>query len=138
MEKLYINNTLASSMGIRMGEGFIDSIEAPVELKSYISNASRLLDGVQVVTLEPRKASRSLTLTFVVTGDTPEHYREHKRWLLEQFYKMKVDIKAPFLDGSPTFHLLYTGKSVTYAESRSHCSGTIAAGFDEPDPSNRV
>ena len=43
----------------------------------------------------------------------------------------------PDLNSSEVYHLIYTGKSVTYAQSLDRTFGKISAKFNEPNPANR-
>lgn len=57
-----------------MGDGFIESLYAPLPMKDVIENKSRLQDGKRVI-IENRKVDeRDLTLTFTLKGDSPSDY----------------------------------------------------------------
>ena len=54
----------------------------------------------------------------------------------DELYKGVVDIQIP-ANSSEVYHLIYTGKSVTYAQSLDRTFGKISAKFNEPNPANR-
>ena len=50
--ELLINGKDAwTTWGVCMGEGFLDSIDAPAPMKDYIENESRLEHGKRVITM---------------------------------------------------------------------------------------
>ena len=54
--------------GIRMGDGFLDTLLAPQEMKDFITNESRLNHG-RVITLKDERFNfREITLTFVLAS----------------------------------------------------------------------
>ncbi|MBQ0073610.1 MAG: hypothetical protein KBT34_05410 [Prevotella sp.] len=136
-ESLYINEIPAWSRGIAMGDNFLTTLERPLEMKEFIRNESRLEDGARFIPVNPRVKYRSLTLTFYIHGTTPAKYAENKKWLEEQLYKGLVDIKTNTYTGSTTYHLLYTGKSITYDIGGRFTDGKMTVGFDEPNPRKR-
>lgn len=72
---LYINGNDAWGMyRVAMGEGFIQTLLTPAGNKDFIENESRLENGKRVVFNNPKVASRDLTLTFNIHGDTQEEY----------------------------------------------------------------
>lgn len=123
--------------GVRMGEGFIDAISAPPQMKAYIENRSRLEHGKRVIVdKEPKQEDRSLTLQFTIQGDSPSDFFSKRNAFFEELRKVKIDIKVPKL-GEEVYHLLYTGKSTTYGQSISRTFAKVASKFDEPNPANR-
>ena len=137
MENMYINGNLAYEHGIRMGDNFLTVLRQPSEIKEHVTNESRLEDGERVIVKNVRRKSRTLTLTFVIYGDTTEEYEENRQWLYGELYKGMVDIKIEDISNE-VYHLVYTGKSVNFAEDIAHTIGKLSVGFQEPNPSNRV
>lgn len=134
-EALYINDIQASTKGVWMGDGFLNTLEQPVTLKDYVSNESRLLDGKQVIVKNKRIASRSLTLTFNIHGENAQQYNQNKQWLFEQLTCGYVKLKVKNAFGEEKYyHLIYNGKSVSYGELYTHMDGKQTCGFDEPNP----
>lgn len=136
--ELIINGKDAyTTWGVRMGEGFVDSICAPVPLKPLIENKSRLEDGKRVLSHLIRQDERELTLSFTICGSTKEEYSRRQNSFYEELYKGVVNVKVPQL-GSDTFRLVYIGKSSTYGRSVSGNFGRVSVKFQEPNPKNRA
>ena len=130
MAELIINGREAlKEWGVRMGDNFLDVLGAPVPLKEFIENKSRLEHGKQVLMDNPKLDERELTLVFTVEAKKTAFY--------EELYKGKIDIQIPE-NNSDIYHLLYLGKSVSYAQSLDRTFGKISAKFCEYNPSNRV
>ena len=52
--QLYINEKDAwTTWGVRMDDGFLDAIDAPLPMKDYIENESRLEHGKHMITTKP-------------------------------------------------------------------------------------
>ena len=68
MAELLINGQDAATLGIRMGIGFIDALDSPLEIKERIVSESRLEDGAHIVPTPVRFKSRSLSLEFILMG----------------------------------------------------------------------
>lgn len=123
--------------GVRMGEGFRDELYAPLALKDYVTNESRLEHGKRVIVSSPRKAARSLTLEFQITGATKAAMQSNLSALYAELYKGSVDLEVPEL-GNEVFHLIYTGKTGTYSSGLTGKACKIKVSFDEPNPSDRA
>ena len=135
MNELLINNKDAYALwGVRMGEGFLDVIGAAVPMKDFIENKSRLEHGKRVIISNPKVDEREITLSFTIEGNSQSDYQAKKKAFL---YKGVVDIKIP-ANSSEVYHLIYTGKSVTYAQSLDRTFGKISSKFSEPNPANRT
>lgn len=136
--ELYINGADAwVSWGVRMGDGFLDEIDGFAPMKDYISNESRLENGKRVLTSVMKVASRSVTLHFLICGDSEEDYRTKRKAFETELRKGAVAINAPKL-GDDVYNLVYTGKSISYGLTTGRCTGEFSAKFDEPDPTNRI
>ena len=122
--------------GVSMGDNFIDRMEAPVSVKDYISNESRLEHGKRVITDANiiRLASRDVTLQFHIFGDSENDYRTKKKDFEQMLYRGEVNIQIPSR-GTEIYHLLYLGKQITFAQTSSECK--LTAKFEEPNPNNR-
>lgn len=80
---LFINGKDAfSTFGVCMGDGFIDSIDAPAPTKDYIKNESRLENGTRIITDNSKIGSRSLTLSFTIEGKSEQDYKLKRIHLL--------------------------------------------------------
>ena len=135
---LYINGKDAwDTWGVNMGEDFLNAIDAFAPMKEYIENDSRLEHGKRVLVLEPKVASRDLTLHFTIKGDSANDFRTKRKAFEEELRKGEVDVKVPVL-GSEIYHLIYSGKSVGYAMNMARTFCTLSAKFEEPNPMNRA
>ena len=135
-----------STYGVKMGKGFIDAIESGVQLKDPIENESRLKHGTQML-VSTKISKRTVTLRFNIHGDSESEYMANKKKFEQMLLKGKVDFviddpnhykkeNGSFTDG--VYHLVYTGKSVTYNHSYNGKFGVWSAQFIEPNPSNRT
>ena len=137
MADLLINGKDAyTTWGIRMGSGFIDVLAAPSPLKEFVSNKSRLEDGKRVVVNAPKQEERDIALTFTIEGSTKIDYNSKKKAFISELYKGKVSIQIPE-NGDEVYHLIYTGKNVTYSQNISQTFGKITCKFNEPNPADR-
>lgn len=142
--KLYIKHESAteymdaSVFGAEMGEGFIDALSSVAPLKDYLQFSSRVMPGKELRAV-PVTDARELTLQFLITADSPAEYRLMKNSFVGFLNsEPRIALNVPVVFGEDQcFHLVYTGKSVTYAESFSHARGVISAKFIEPDPTDR-
>lgn len=135
--ELYINGKDAwNTWGVNMGEGFLDAIDAPLQMKSYIQDESRLEDGVRIDTSSPKVASRDITLGFTIMGSSESDYRSKKAAFQAELQKGAFTVKVPSLS-SETFNLVYTGKSISYGLSRRRDFGHFTMKCTEPNPADR-
>lgn len=135
--ELFINEKDAwTTWGVKMGEGFIDAIDAILPMKEYIENESRLEHGKRVLTSYAKVDSREITLTFTISGTSETDYRSKKKAFETELYKGTITINVPTL-GSQVYHLIYLGKSISYALSMNRCFSKFSAKFEEPNPMNR-
>lgn len=135
--ELFINGKDAwATWGVNMGDGFLDAIDAPLQMKEYIENESRLEDGKRVITTNAKIASREITLGFTLTGTSEEDYRAKKKAFEAELRTGSFTVNIPAL-GSDVYHLLYTGKSISYGLSLDRRLGHFTMKCEEPNPSNR-
>ncbi len=138
MNELLINGENAyTTWGVRMGEGFLDVIGASSPMKEFIENKSRLEHGKRVIINNPKVDEREITLSFAIEGSSRSDYQSKKKAFFDELYKGKVDIQVP-ANSSEIYHLIYLGKSITYAQSLDLTFGKISAKFNEPNPANRT
>lgn len=123
--------------GVEMGDGFLDVILAPVPLKEFISNDSRLEHGTRVIVSNPKKSSRELTLQFVLYGDTPAGLEVVKSNFMSVLYTGNVAISEISTDYTDVFHLVYQNSTPSYGLSLDRCTARMSVKFTEPNPSNR-
>ena len=118
--------------GVRPGKGFYEALLAPLETKEYVTNESRLEDGVRVLSTPVKFKKRSLTLEFLIVADTHEHLEQYKSWFFSYLYRGGITLNVTGIN--KTFHLIYTGKSPSYTGGGLGCACRIKVGFDEPNP----
>lgn len=136
--ELFINGKDAwTEWGVNMGEGFISALDSFVPMKDYIENESRLEHGKRVIVSNPKMASREMTLRFTIKGSSESDYRAKRKAFETELQKINVLIKVPAI-GEETYHLLYLGKSVSYALNLSRTFSTMSSKFEEPNPMNRA
>ena len=135
--ELYINGRDAWDVwGVNMGEGFLDAMDAPLSMKDYIQDESRLEDGVRIDTSNPKVASRDITLGFTIMGSSESDYRSKKAAFQAELQKGAFTVKVPSLS-SETFKLVYTGKSISYGLSKRRDFGHFTMKCTEPNPADR-
>lgn len=136
--ELIINgNDAWTQWGVNMGDGFIDTLDAPLPMKEYIENESRLEDGKRVLTANVKKDSREITLSFTIIGTSESDYRAKKKAFETELYNGALTILVPKVS-SDVYHLIYTGKNISYGLSLDRCFGNFSAKFEEPNPADRV
>ncbi len=132
---LYINgNDAWGTYRVAMGEGFIQTLLTPAGNKDFIENESRLENGKRVVFNNPKVASRDLTLTFNIHGDTQEEYMLNYKAFVTVLQQGKVVLRVPDLD--MTFTLVHK-RSSSFALDRNRLNSRLSVKFEEPDPTSR-
>lgn len=136
--QLYINGKDAwTTWGVRMGDGFLDALDAPLPMKDYIENESRLEHGKRVITTGARVDSREVTLGFTIAGTSESDYRAKKKAFLSELQQGLFTVEVPAL-GEEVYRLVYTGKSVSYGLSLGRTFGHFSMKATEPDPTDRA
>ena len=134
---LFINGKDAwATWSVRMGDGFLDTIDGFNEMKDYIENESRLEHGKRVITDNAKVDSREITLQFTIEGNSENDYRTKKKSFQTELEKGTVNIKVPTL-GNEVYKLVYLGKSLSYGLSPDRCFGKVSGKFCEPNPMDR-
>ena len=135
--ELFINSKDAwTTWGVNMDDGFLDALDAPLQMKDYIENESRLEHGKRMITSSPKVASRDITLGFTITGTNETDYRTKKKAFETELQKGAFTLNVPKL-GTDVFNLVYTGKSVSYGLSLNRCFGHFSMKVTEPNPMDR-
>nr|DAX85461.1 MAG TPA: tail protein [Caudoviricetes sp.] len=123
--------------GVRMGDGFLDTINGYYPLKDYITNNDRLADGVQYAGIIPKANERNLTLTFTMEGVSAADFTTKNHKFIEELRKGNVIILIPE-DSPNVYHLKYTGRNCTFARNTDRTFAKIGLAFIEPNPTNRT
>lgn len=138
MADLLINGKNAlETWGVRMGSGFIDALDTPLTMKEYIENESRIEHGKRILVSKPKIASRTITLSFTIEGESASDYQAKKKAFEEELYKGDVVVKVPD-NSSDVYHLVYKGNCTSYGHNTLRTFGKFSAKFEEPNPTNRV
>ena len=134
---LWINGKDAWTIwGVRMGDGFINTIDGFNEMKEYIENESRLEHGKRVITDNAKVASREMALQFTIEGDSESDFRAKKKAFQTELEKGSVTIQIPTL-GDEMYKLVYLGRNISYALSADRCFCKVSSKFCEPNPMDR-
>ena len=132
---LYINgNDAWGTYRVAMGEGFIQTLLTQAGNKDFIENESRLENVKSVVFNNHKVASRDLTLTFNIHGDTLEEYMLNYKAFVAVLQQGKVVLRVPDLD--MTFTLVHK-RSSSFALDRNRLNSRLSVKFEEPDPTSR-
>ncbi|WP_195662517.1 hypothetical protein [Bacteroides congonensis] len=138
MADLLINGRDAFQVwGVRMGDNFLNSLGASVPMKDFIENKSRLEHGKRIIATTPKLDEREITLAFTIEGNSQSDYQTKKIAFFEELYKGVIDIQIPAISNA-IYHLIYLGKSITYAQSVDRTFGKCSIKFCEPNPSLRT
>ena len=136
MNELIINNKDAfSNFGIRMGEGFLNVLSAPVPVKGFVENKCRRENGKTVVYSDPRVDEQDVTLTFTLQGSSPDDYRTKYGMFKNELLKGEVVLRVPAL--GETYRLTYL-RSTVFAMNAARTFAKISVKFNEPNPANRT
>lgn len=122
--------------GIRMGDDFIDNLNAFPTMKDYIENSSRLEHGKRVVIGNPKVSDAQVSLIFLLEGNTHSDFLTKKAAFWEVLKKGYITIQVP-RDSDDVYHLIYK-KGTSYAQEPLGTFCKIACTFDEPNPANRT
>lgn len=137
MADLIINGKNAlTEWGVRMGDGFLDTINAYAPMKEYITNDDRTQDGVQYVGT-PKVNERSMVLNFTIEGSNEVDFTAKNKAFSKELRKGDVTIQIPD-DSDDVYHLKYTGKSCTFARNTERTFAKLGLAFIEPNPTNRT
>ena len=132
---LYINSQDAwGQWKVAMGESFIENLLLPAGNKDFIENESRLENGKRVITTNPKVASRDVTLTFNIHGDTTTEYLSNYAAFVAVLQAGAVKIRVPAIN--MVFNLIYK-KANSFNIGRARMDSSLAVKFEEPDPTDR-
>lgn len=136
--ELYINGKDAwVTWGVNMGDGFLDALDAPLQMKEYIENESRLEPGKRMITANAKVDSREITLGFTIMGTSESDYRTKRKAFLSELQAGAFTVKVPIL-GADVYKLVYTGRSINYGLSADRTFGHFTMKATEPNPADRA
>ena len=136
--ELYINGKDAwVTWGVNMGDGFLDALDAPLQMKEYIENESRLEHGKRMITANAKVDSREITLGFTIMGASESDYRAKRKAFLSELQAGAFTVNVPKL-GADLYKLVYTGRSISYGLSADRTFGHFTMKATEPNPADRA
>lgn len=135
---LFINGKDAwTTWGVNMGDGFLDALDAPLQMKEYIENESRLEHGKRMITANAKIDSREITLGFTIMGASESDYRAKRKAFLSELQAGAFTMNVPKL-GADLYKLVYTGRSISYGLSADRMFGHFTMKATEPNPADRA
>ena len=137
-QDIYIDGKELTSIGVYMGDGFLDALLTPPTLKEFAQNDARTKDGVQLLFTPPKVAAREVTLPFIVCGDTPLERAQNMSNFLKLLRNIPIGLYAPKVSSDECYWLAYTGKSVTFSIDLSRTASKFSGRFNEYNPTYRT
>lgn len=135
INELFINGIDADTIGVVMGEDFLNALRTPVSFKEDIENDSAIEHGIRLV-LSPYVSQREVSLTFNIHGSDSASCESNEKALVNILYGRKLTIQV---QGDENYYrLIYTGAGVTYGRNYARTTCTIKAKFVEPNPKDRA
>ena len=124
--------------GVRMGDQFLETLLQPSPMKEVMKSDSRLENGKRVNISSSKQDERSMTLGFVITNGNGKDMLTNLRNFYSLLYNVRLRIRVPKIEEDVYYHLLYTGKSISYGMSIDRTTSKLSVKFDEPNPSHRT
>lgn len=124
--------------GVRMGDQFLETLLQPSPMKEVMKSDSRLENGKRVNISSSKQDERSITLGFVITNGNGKDMLTNLRNFYSLLYNVRLRIRVPKIEEDVYYHLLYTGKSISYGMSIDRTTSKLSVKFDEPNPSHRT
>lgn len=121
---------------IRMGNGFIDALEADADDKEYVTNTIRTENGTRVIPIRPLKAERNVTLEFVIVGTNHNDYNERMAAFNKLLSNGFVTLQVP-KSKDDIYRLYCCRKSTSYSRGRGGAIGKKSVKFIEFNPTER-
>lgn len=129
-----INDVDISIYGATLLDGSYNSLLTPGTLKKYLENTSRESDGTQVLVDNPRHAERTISLKFLIKGNSKDDFQTKYNSFINVIMSGWVNLYVSEL--KTTYRLLYaSGSSYAHYMLRA-CQLTIT--FREPNPADRI
>jgi hypothetical protein len=95
--ELFINNRDAYSVwGISMDSSSLSALMTPAPNKEFIENKSRLKNGKQVITTNPKVDERNITLTFNMTAKDETEFFERYNSFCQELATGILNIKTKY------------------------------------------
>lgn len=137
MNELIINGKDAyKEWGVRIGDGFFDNLEMPASMKEVVYNDSRNEHGLRTVNVNPKFASREITLTMTVEGISHSDFRTKKLNFINELCKGDARFSSP-KNNSDVYTLEYL-RCTSYSQNYQKTFCKMAIKFREANPTKRA
>ena len=133
--ELKLNDINASSIGIKMGEGFMEKLYCSVPLKDPSENKSSREHGKKVNFSDTYKDERTVTLPFTLGGRNTREFIANRAKLDDILYSGKITLYEPIRN--TYFRLIYKDMQ-PYSENIQQTFCKLSVKFCEPNPNNRT
>lgn len=121
--------------GVSMDVGTLNALNVGVPVKEYVTNTSRLKDGVEYLGVTPVD-ERQITLNLSIIGNSMSDFTAKRDAFYEMLYSTEdITVSVP-KDSSKVYHLRYKN-CTSYKQGLSRMSCKVAVQFVEPNPRNR-
>lgn len=133
---LWINGIDAfERWGLSLDQDALSVLMQPSDLKEYVSNSSRLIDGVQVVPIAPRVSDRTITIMMNLTAqDSIDFMAKYMAFQEAVLYKGSFSLRTKH-EPNVEYKLLYQASSSFNQALLS--IGKIGLKLIEPNPKDR-
>ena len=135
--ELFINGKDAwAEYRIKMGNGFLDALEADADNRDYITNVVRSENGTRVIPCRTLTAERNVTLEFVIVGRNHDDYNERLKVFNELMDNGFVTLQVP-KSKADIYRLFCCRKSTNYSRGKGGAIGKKSIKFIEFNPKSR-
>lgn len=133
---LFINDKDAfTTWGAILGDNSVNALITPAPAKPFVSNTSRLIDGIRIVNGPVRIDKRDLTLTIHISATGYEQFTDRLNGLIKELCKGIARIRTKYQPGV-TYRLIY--RSCTQLNQIRGQLGKVIIKFTEPNPADRL
>ena len=145
----YINDTTLTTerkWGVFIAETSLTALMTPPPMKSYVSNKSTLIDGIQVLEENnntgqvPKVDEREIQLVLGLRANSLAQFMARYRSFCDELKKRKLILTVVVSEGessfSETYHLLYNSCS-QYSEFNGRLARFVLK-VTEPNPTKRT
>lgn len=139
MSEAAINEVKINGKGLwttfrgQLAKGAYEKLLAPAPMKEYVTDRSRLNNGITVMAINPKTDSREIALQIFIEGSTQDEYLSNYNLFVEELQKGEISLAVPKL--KTIYRFVYTGSSSygDYGLKR----GKFTVKFVEPDVTKR-
>lgn len=133
--ELYINGLDAFlTWGVGMEDKGVSALMTPAPQKEIISNTSRLEHGKRVITKNPKKDSRDVTLPMHIYADTKAEFFAKYNAFCVELEKGRLIIESQYIPNT-SYRMDY--QSCTQYAQYNGTMGIFSLKLNEPNPKDR-